>query len=297
MPTTVGLTVSAQVSYDRMSLKQLKELARERAPELSKSFSLLSWSANPKTNKSAKVGDLVAIMNLWPFEDADGRNVCPWATPGCIAGCLNKAGNPIYMPAKERSRRAKTALWWADRKLFLELLRRELTSHVKRADRLGMLACARLNGTSDIPFEHTGIMQGFDFGAIRFYDYTKSFDRAMKQPYHLTLSRTEENDDECLLALKEGVNVAVVAAGYGCSAHPKPIPAFTEYYGKPIKIVDGDVHDSTWRHQPGQIILLRAKGLAKDDDTGFVVERDHFEAFLGYKQITPQEVPHVLDRE
>jgi hypothetical protein len=231
---------------------------------------------NPKASKNYKVGDFTAVMHLLPYT-LSGHNVCPWASPGCAAACLHTAGNAQYMEAKTRARGARTALFFANRPLFLEILYREIKAHCKRAERKRLRASIRLNATSDIPWEGTGIMERFAPRHPVFYDYTKSVKRAIQQPYHLTFSRSEVNHDDCLAVLQAGGNVTVVVEGYGISAHPKELPYESPLFGPRCPVLDGDEHDARYLDLPSCIVALRAKGDAIGDTTGFVVPKSAFE--------------------
>jgi hypothetical protein len=39
-----------------------------------------------------------------------------------------------------------------------------------------------------------------------------------------------------------------------------------------VRVIDGDVDDVRWMDEQGVVVGLRAKGLAKKDDTGFVIK-------------------------
>ena len=53
---------------------------------------MLFTIGNPKTAKGEARGYLTAVLHLAPHEAAGVGNMCPRATPGCIATCLNTAG-------------------------------------------------------------------------------------------------------------------------------------------------------------------------------------------------------------
>lgn len=151
-------------------------------------------------------------------------------------------------------------------------LRIEIGKAIKSAARKSLTPCFRLNLTSDIPWENmkkgskTSVIE--EFPEVNFYDYTKGFPRMMawlhgKMPdnYHLTFSRSEEtSDDRIKKILSLGGNVAVVFRG----SLPKT------YLGFPV--VDGDENDLRFKDEKGVIVGLVEKGLAKKDETGFVVE-------------------------
>lgn len=269
-----ALTMSANLS--RLTTAELRRRVEALDIEGWRTSTRLLTIGNPKTSKNTKVGDYTAILHMLPY-NLSGRNVCPWASEGCAAACLHTAGNRQYLEAKTRARGARTNLFFSDRRLFLELLYRELCSHIRRASKLGLSPSARLNGTSDLPWESYGLMERFGYGIIRFYDYTKSWQRACDQPYHLTFSRSECNDDHCRLALSYGCNVTVVVEGYGIAAYPKPLPSHSLLFGEPVPVIDGDEHDARYLDRPGCIVALRAKGDAIGDTTGFVVPKSLFE--------------------
>ena len=57
------------------------------------------------------------------------------------------------------------------------------------------------------------------FNGVQFYDYTKITKRALAfatgdtpENYHLTFSKTENNDADCIKVLEAGGNVAVVCS-------------------------------------------------------------------------------------
>jgi len=107
-----------------------------------------------------------------------------------------------------------------------------------------------------------------EFPNVSFYDYTKGFyrmrawlDGKMPKNYHLTFSRSEATSDYKIKTILElGGNVAVVFRG----SLPK------KYMG--YKVVDGDKTDLRFKDPKGVIVGLVEKGLAKKDETGFVVE-------------------------
>ena len=142
-----------------------------------------------------------------------------------------------------------------------------------------------------------------EFPNVNFYDYTKGFTRMMawlngKMPdnYHLTFSRSEEtSDDRIKKILALGGNVAVVfrspknwwRRSINQRSHhlksialkrsnkrrwqlmlPNSLPK--TYLGFPV--VDGDESDLRFKDKKGVIVALMEKGLAKKDETGFVVE-------------------------
>ena len=232
---------------------------------------LLNIDRNAKTIKSRKVGYLTGVLYLAPG-DLSGRQVCPSASAGCLAACLYTAGRGA-MTCTQRARVAKTQLFFADRVAFVDMLALDIIKLERKAKREGMRPAVRLNGTSDLPWEK---MKGSDgltlmerFPNVRFYDYTKISARAWKwidgklpANYHLTFSRSEENDSEARKLAQAGAIVAVVFSG--------DLP--TAWASVPV--INGDEHDMRAHDhgtRGGMVAGLIAKGKARRDASGFVV--------------------------
>ena len=227
---------------------------------------LLGIGTSYKTIKSEKVGVLTGILYMAPY-NLSGKNVCPNASKGCAAACLNTAGRGA-MNVVQAARLKKTNRFFEDRQQFLWDLVIEIGALRRKAQARGMKAAVRLNGTSDLPYEKykigdTGknIMELFP--EIQFYDYTKLETRITKgqlpSNYHLTFSRAEDNDHK-LDAVLEHTSAAVVFSG--------ELPA--TWRGYPV--IDGDEHDARFTDAgPGTVIGLLVKGQGKKDTTGFVV--------------------------
>ena len=148
-------------------------------------------------------------------------------------------------------------------------LRKDIKALAKKAKKLNLIPAVRLNGTSDIEWTRFGIME--EFTEVQFYDYTKVFARLSDYKptnHHVTFSKNESNDAECLAALERGVNVAVVFSTKKGEALPE------SWNGHPV--FDGDDTDVRFEDpQGGYIIGLRAKGKAKKDLTNFVIKVAH----------------------
>jgi hypothetical protein len=84
--------------------------------------SLLAVSADAKTVKGERQGYLTGILYLAPADSvADGLNLCPMATPGCRASCLNTAGRGVF--ASVQTGRARKRQWFqTDRPGFVAAL-------------------------------------------------------------------------------------------------------------------------------------------------------------------------------
>lgn len=230
---------------------------------------LLSFNADAKTIKSNESGSqyLTAILYLSPADSVDGINVCPMAeTAGCKAGCLYNAGRAAIFPAIQLARRAKTELFRDDRKAFMKQLKKEIAAFQRKASKLGKIAAVRLNGTSDIAWENiattdTGSSLMEDFPGVQFYDYTKLPNRRVPSNYHLTASYSEASQAYARKVSKTAHNIAVVF-------RTKELPE--TFLGR--KVINGDQTDLRFLDESGVVVGLYAKGPAKKDTSGFVID-------------------------
>lgn len=222
----------------------------------------LSIGTSPKTIKSDKIGEyLTAILYLQPNE-----TICPMSVrAGCLAPCLNTAGRGT-MATIQDARKRKTDAYLADPVAFVDQLAEDIRKAQRKADKAGKRLAVRLNGTSDIPFENVKGSAGKSlmvlFPDVQFYDYTKLPGRRVPSNYHLTVSYSGADPKYAAKVRRSRRNYSVVFRG--------ELPA--EFNGRPV--VDGDQHDMTFIHPPGVVVGLKAKGKAKHDRSGFVVDTD-----------------------
>ena len=106
-----------------------------------------------------------------------------------------------------------------------------------------------------------------EFKNITFYDYSKIYKRALsyvngKLPnnYHITYSLNEDNKKEAFNILKKGGNISAVFR--------KKLPK--KYKG--YKVINADLHDLRFLDIKNTIAGLVAKGKAKNDHSGFVLD-------------------------
>lgn len=247
---------------------------------------LLSVGKDAKTVKGEKYGVQTAILYMAPADVSGLIDVCPSRTKGCGAACLFTAGQGRFNNVK-MGRIRRTYQFALRRQEFMTRLLHELDHYEAKANESNFFFAVRLNGTSDVAWEDIPVFEpdGDDTGGvwhpslfearsqIQFYDYTKRFRRIgkiLKIPnYHVTFSQaeTKKSREETRLALELGVNATVVFR--------KNIPSM--YHGFPV--VDGDSSDIRfWDgisiYGGPVIIALKAKGAAKYDKTGFVVDVD-----------------------
>lgn len=235
----------------------------QKTVNYSRIFNLLSVGADAKTRKGESVGYLTGILYLAPSDLSGVMNTCPNASEGCRAACLFSAGLGIFKNV-QLARVNRTKLFKTNRAEFLKQIRNDVALLKAVAASRGLLVAARLNGTSDLPWEKFDIIQ--QFPDVPFYDYTKSEKRmneylAGKMPanYHLTFSRSESNHAAVERVIKKGGNVAVVFSG--------ELPA--KFMGRPV--ISGDENDLRFLDAKGVIVGLTAKGKAKRDESGFVI--------------------------
>ena len=236
----------------------------------------LLTSGNQKILKGEKLGYITKGIHLAPA-NLSGYEVCQWRSKGCTASCLNTAGRG-QMNSIQVSRINKTKLFFERKSEFLSKLAKEISSSIKSAIKKEMEAVFRLNLTSDLMWEDIQLFKGTNlfqhFPETQFYDYTKSFKRMcsfLDKPfikgeakfpsnYHLTFSRSENNDKKCEMVLAMNGNVAVVFR----NQLPKTWKGF--------EVVNGDETDLRFLDKRGVVVGLIEKGMAKKDLTGFVQE-------------------------
>lgn len=263
--------------------------AQAQAPKLR--LKVLSVGTDAKTIKGSKYKVCTAILYLAPADEAGRGNLCPHASAGCRAACLFTAGRGRMNPVRT-ARINKTLRWFDDRRQFLADIVQDITKLVRYCKRHGLTPAVRLNGTSDIPWENVilpddggSIMDMFP--GVQFYDYTKSAPRAIKaasgklpKNYSLTFSRAEDNRRQVAKVIHAGGNVAAVYSGERFDrftwsksgiaraiAHPMP----EKYFPDGPRIFNGDDTDLRFLDPSGVVVALRAKGDAKGETSGFVI--------------------------
>jgi hypothetical protein len=235
---------------------------------------MLSVDTNAKTIKGQAYGYMTGIMYFAPARKS-GFNVCASSTPSCEEGCLYSAGRGAFNSV-QLSRLAKTRFYFEDRPAFMARLIRAIARLVAKAKRGGFVPVVRLNGTSDIPWERVRFAEQtiFDlFPGVQFYDYSKITKRAiawangdMPQNYHLTFSRSGDNDEAVEQVLAAGGNVAMV---FSKDAYKAVLKA-GEYQGRPV--LDGDKSDLRFADPSGHVVALKAKGPARQNVSSFVIQ-------------------------
>ena len=242
-------------------------------------FKLIGVGSNAKTIKGDGSEYETAILYMTPYKVAvDGKtfNSCAMAEQAsCIDGCLNTAGRAGIIKTGETTNtiqlaRLRKAQWfYRDRVGFMSQLVQDIAKHEKSCKKRGITPCVRLNGTTDIRWELIKCDNGqsiFEvFPDVQFYDYTKIANRKVKaKNYHLTWSYSGASSDYAKLmdkALSNGQNVAVVFRNKSLPKH---------FNG--VSVINGDKDDMRFLDPTGVVVGLYAKGAARKDTSGFVVD-------------------------
>jgi hypothetical protein len=254
---------------------------------------------NPKTVKGEKKGFVTFILHLAPAR-LSGFQVCPMATTGCSAACLNTAGRGGMAKGEgrltvaeiesgqrtntiQKARIRKTRQFFTNRETFMMQLEKDISRAITWTVARGLVPVFRLNGTSDIRWETVpvarkvrGKWKAFAnimtaFPDVQFYDYTKIANRRnIPSNYHLTFSLADGNDKAAAMALDAGMNVAAVFRSKETVARYERT-GFT-LAGLPVPVINGDETDLRFLDNAtgGAIVALYAKGNARRDTSGFV---------------------------
>lgn len=236
--------------------------------KLQTGFSYLGTvNSSAKIVKNLKVGQLTYALYLAPAMTS-GYNVCPNATTECKAGCLNTSGRAkveLYTNNSSRiinARINKTKLFFENHEFFMDWLIAELKYYAAKAEKMGLKFSARLNATSDIDWQETGI---FDmFPNVEFYDYTKNPTKFVNiaKNYHLTFSYTGYNWPMAKKLLDRGFSIAVVFNVKKVTDLP------TKFKG--YNVLNGDETDYRPNDLKGSIIGLKWKTIANKENNEFV---------------------------
>lgn len=247
------------------------------------SYKLLNVDSNAKTVKGQKEGFLTGVLYLAPYK-LSGFNTCAMADIAqCAHACLNTAGRAGIIKTGEstnpiqQARIRKTKQFYNERQQFMLTLAKDIEKLIKQAKRDGFIPLVRLNGTSDIKWENIQFDYEFIHGKtrtitifelfpeIQFYDYTKIPNRkSLPKNYDLTFSYSGvlAYQKYAKQAIDSGMRLAVVFR------LQDKIPS--HYLGLPC--VDGDNTDIRHLDPKRSIVALYAKGKAKKDYSGFVID-------------------------
>lgn len=252
---------------------------------------VLSIDTNAKTVKGQKYGYLTGILYLAPNTVGGYGNLCAMAfLAKCDQACLYTAGRGGFNSV-QLARINKTAFFFEYYNEFMNVLVRNIAQLVKKAKRKGLIPLVRLNGTSDILWESKSLEVTEDtskylqryhgltvatgqydnimsiYKDVQFYDYTKvalRFASQLPKNYDLTFSYSGVvgYQKSVQFAIKKGARIAVVFRD------AEKIP--DEFMGMPV--VSGDNSDIRHVDPQASIVALYAKGAARKDQSGFVVD-------------------------
>ena len=119
---------------------------------------ILGIDTNAKTVKGVDSGYMTGIVYLAPSDESGVANTCPNASKGCRASCLFTAGRGS-MNNVRNPRINKTISFFADKTAWVSRLKGEISSAKKKAMKKHLQFVVRLNGTSDIAWEHENVIQ------------------------------------------------------------------------------------------------------------------------------------------
>ena len=233
-----------------------------------------SKTINAGGNAKTVKGDgeyLTAVMYLAPYKLSGEGNLCPMAElAACHKGCLNTAGRGKFDKIQE-ARIRKSRWFLRDQKSFLWQLDKDINKFREKCLDNGVKPVVRLNGTSDIRWENImlpGLDQNFfgEYPDVQFYDYTKIPNRKVQgiKNYHLVWSYSQANKkymDYVSAAKSADMNIAVV---FRDENFPRKFLSYP--------VINGDKDDLRFLDPKNVVVGLKAKGAAKKDKSGFVVD-------------------------
>jgi hypothetical protein len=247
----------------------MKFINRSQAKKQAGTSYIGSINSSAKLIKNKKVSDNYTYIIYLAPSDASGYQVCPNATKECRLGCLATSGRVKIETFSKKStiqnaRVIKTQLFFEQRQFFMDWVVAEMRGFEAKAKRDGYAFSARLNGTSDLEWEHITIdSEGgktlFElFPNCIFYDYTKNPARMvtahLPSNYHLTFSYSGRNEYVSEKVLEQGKNVAVI---YNLKKG-QPLPE--TWNGYPV--IDADLTDYRPNDPVGTVAGLRWKVIA-----------------------------------
>jgi len=251
---------------------------------------LMGVDTNTKIIKNQKLGFLTGIIHMAPA-DVSGYKLCThYKQAGCKDACLVSSGRGCMGPV-EMSRLRKSWFWMEYRKEFESLLRKELKSLVRIADRDGLIPLVRLNGTSDIVYERKLPEIFSDYSNVIFYDYTKSGSRLGKTPsnYDLTFSYSANlsYQGEVIKAINNGSRMALVFKNQTQVDYVLNVKKGLYIHDKWYPLVSGDDSDVRHLDDDGVAVALYFKGskklLKEGLESKFVIDIGKMNEYPGLK--------------
>ena len=265
-----------KIKISSANLAQLKSICKEYGFS-----SFLTESKNQvKLGKNYKELGLYTIgMSLSPYELGNHDfTVCFNATSSCKANCvIQNAGNPAYLPNKQKAMLKRKALLADDPKLFLAMFMRYIELKSLYCIKNNLALSIRFNISSDINYENIRIVyhdietsfSDMAYELIRKtdtdvipYDYTKNHDRLQNKNYHLVYSVSDSDISKSISAIKNGLSLAMV---FDVDRN-KPLPDSYQIGDYTLPVIDGDEHDYLPAYKDKLVIHgLRFKFKASDN--------------------------------
>jgi len=222
-----------------------------------------------KVQKGRKVGFETAVIYLAPAVESvayGGEDTCLGRSSGCTLACLGHRSDRLRMISGSNAKAWKTLLWIYRRDVFESLLRREVYNLRNRAIHAGLKPAVRFNGSSDYAIEVLIPDVIASLPDVVWYDYSKLSARAMpkrKRPanYHVTFSRSEDNESATLRVLRAGGNAAIVFTDLDKAMN-------TGWKG--FRVINGDETDARPTDDAGVVVGLSPKAKVKDESGFFV---------------------------
>lgn len=214
--------------------------------------------ASPKLAKHEASNYYTAILYL---AGAGDTRLCPAATEGCRAVCLvTEAGRGTFDNVKQ-ARQARTNFLFDRRDEFLNILRADIKSVIRKASKLGKQPAVRLNGGSDLDWTDIYL----EFPQVQFWEYTKRPDLALKlnklPNVQATYSHNEHTTNRIMGAmLANGINIAMVFDLWSRKGGDLPAQVGS------VPVIDGDIHDLRFLDPKGVIVGLRLKSITKPNE-------------------------------
>tara|TARA_R100001460_G_scaffold13118_1_gene29713 strand:- start:1839 stop:2558 length:720 start_codon:yes stop_codon:yes gene_type:complete len=216
-----------------------------------------------KTNRDETIR--MATLTMHP-----DNVVCAGAkAAGCMEDCLKDAGLGSVYPSINQARQARTDYWHNEQERFLVQLSRELENFSRLCAKQRVQGVVRLNVMSDISWEDYDVPQSFP--ELQFYDYTKKARRfhGQRQPdnYRLMFSYSgAKNYQSQVQSFLKSYSDAPMAVVFRNKNFP------WTFMGR--EVINGDNSDWVNVNHRGVVVGLVAKGPAKTNTNGFVVDND-----------------------
>lgn len=215
-----------------------------------------------KGHKTAMHGDLLAVLHLHADRLMIGDDMvvtCEKAThgpDGCADNCIMWTGRGMRAKSGKETavaagRRKRTEWLMSEPFTFMAQLDREIRAHRGRALRRGMRPVVRLNGTSDLAWEHVVRWLFGKYPDVYFFDYTK-----------LPVSKRGPLPDNYYLAWSAQAHLWSVDHVLSMAADGRNVSVIVDHPGEVVRLkacVSGDTADTWMIGQHGKLGILKPK--------------------------------------